>query len=335
MTIVSMGDLARNWVLRSNASRMTQKMTVLKQELVTGRVADPARRLAGDMSAMASLKQTAASAESHRANASFATLLLDAQQNALERITTSAQARMLELIRPELITTDDRLPGAIQRAGQALDDAIRHLNTSVAGRSVFAGAATDQPALISRDALMDTLKALIPPGADAVAVDQIIADWFNDPGGFSVAGYRGGPAVSANLPIGAGQDIRLSLTASDPTLRDLLASLSKAAILAEEGVTMSPDQQRFLLRQAGQGLQNTLPGLLEMQARVGVDQERAETGRAQAEAAHLGASMSLERLLSVDQFETGSALQQALADMEKLYILTARLSRLSLSEYLR
>ena len=75
-------------------------------------------------------------------------------------------------------------------------------------------------------------------------------------------------------------------------------------------------------------------GLIARQADLGLLQETAERATARNAAETTALSLARSDILSADPYETASALTQAEASLQNLYALTARLSRLSLTDYL-
>jgi flagellar hook-associated protein 3 FlgL len=72
-----------------------------------------------------------------------------------------------------------------------------------------------------------------------------------------------------------------------------------------------------------------------MQARIGAQEARAADGLARAEARAASLQIIRTELLEADPYETATALESATQRLDALYLVTARLSRLSLTEYLR
>jgi flagellar hook-associated protein 3 FlgL len=75
--------------------------------------------------------------------------------------------------------------------------------------------------------------------------------------------------------------------------------------------------------------------LIRLRSDLGASQARIEDARTAAEAARASAEMEQTRLTEADPYRSATDLQSVQTRLEQLYILTARLSRLTLSEYLR
>jgi len=76
-------------------------------------------------------------------------------------------------------------------------------------------------------------------------------------------------------------------------------------------------------------------GLIALSARIGMQEERAFLGQSRAEAENTAMSIARAKLLDADPYQTAVKLEQAMTQLDMIYNLTARLSRLSLATYLR
>ena len=83
------------------------------------------------------------------------------------------------------------------------------LNTQVAGQSLFAGVATDRPALAPADAILADLDALTAGAATAADAIAAIDAYFSKspPGAFYTSGYPASGADLTAVQIGEGQKL--------------------------------------------------------------------------------------------------------------------------------
>ncbi|MDD7970196.1 hypothetical protein [Roseinatronobacter alkalisoli] len=334
MKPLALGDMARSHALKQNSSKLKRQLTSLQQELISGRVNDQLRHTGGDAALLSSLRQSLSVSAINKANSTVVSTFLNGQQEVLTRISDIVQDRAGYLIRPELYPTDDQLPQAIERVRSALSDITTLLNTKIAGKSIFAGSKSDTPALRDVDTMISAIVSTIPVGADYAAIDQIISDWFAPGGGFEVNDYLGSPEKTGAIPLGNGYNLRLELTADDSAIRSILAELAKGAVLKQGLLATEPAQQRELLQNIGSNLLSAASAFRNTQENIGLKQAYTENARSEAQAQHATSEMALNSLLAVDEYDVASRLQDAMARLDKIYLLTARLSRLSLSEYL-
>lgn len=334
MKPLALGDMARSHSLRQNSNTVKRQMISLQHELISGQVNDKMRHTGGDAALLNSLQRSISVSKTNQTNTVAIGTFLNAQQEALNRVSDITKDKAAYLIRPELFSTDDRLSGAVDRTDAALRDITTLLNSSLGGKSIFAGRNSDRAALRDVDGMISSIVSTIPTGADYQTIDQIVSDWFAPGGTFELEGYLGGPEKAEVISLGDGYNLRLDLTASDTAIRTILAELTKGAVLKQGLLSDQPDQQRLLLSNIGANLFSAASALQLTQERLGIKQAYTEQARTEAEASHTSSQIALNELLAVDEYDVASRLQDAMARLDKIYLMTARLSRLSLSEYL-
>lgn len=334
MKPLALGDMARSHALRQNSNSVKRQMTSLQQELITGQVNDKLRRSGGDTALLTSLQRSLALAETNKANTAAISTYLNTQQEALSRVSDIVQDKAAYLIRPELYSTDDRVAGAIDRVDGALRDITTLLNTKIGGKSIFAGNNSDSPALRDVDAMISDIVSTIPAGADSQTINQLVSDWFAPGGGFESDDYLGGPEKTGNINLGNGNNLQLNLTASDEAIRGILTELAKGAALKQGLLSGQPEQQRQMLQDIGINLFSAMSAFENTQENLGLKQAYTEKALVEADASYTSSQIALNTMLAVDEYDVASRLQDAMARLDKIYLMTARLSRLSLSEYL-
>ena len=332
MTFAPLGDAARTAVLSAAMQRAKSDMARHTAELTSGTAQDPARRLGPALADLALVDRVIARTQTAQGLANQIATRLAAQQSALE----SAHAHVLDmadtLLRPDLVATDDRLVPQAARVARSFDAVVGALSIQVGGQSLFAGAATDGPALAPSEQILDDLAALIPAGADKATIDTVVADWFGPAGGFEQRGYLGAAANAHPLRIDPETAIAPGPTAADMPVRQVLATLAKGALM--ERVTVTAQTRRLVLAEVGQQARADATPLRALIERVGVDQARVDQALVRAQAEQTGAHLARTALVGVDPYEAASALQDSISRLEQVFSVTARLSRLSLGEFL-
>ena len=75
-------------------------------------------------------------------------------------------------------------------------------------------------------------------------------------------------------------------------------------------------------------------GLVKLEAEIGILNQSLETASKQNESEAIALSTSFQNLFGRDQFEAAAELQQLQVQLEASYAITARLSNLTLTNYL-
>lgn len=329
------GDMSRHLALGRHSARLKADVSSLSKEITTGLVGDKARHLNGKLSFLAGIEQRIEFATARKSIAQNSANLLATQQSALAGISARSESVYLELLQTPPGENYAQLDRQINALDAAFVDAVKLLNTSFAGRSIFAGVAGDRPALAPAQDILQALAADLSPGLDGAGLSAEIDAWFAEGGGFDTAGYLGGDAVPEALNVGEGLEISFEITAQASPIRQTLAGLAKGAVLATGVFDGAPAEKLDALRAAASTLAASNTGLIDLAAQVGVQEERAARAVSAAEAEQTAMSIARTELVSADPYETATKLEQAMSQLELIYSLTARLSRLTLADYLR
>jgi flagellar hook-associated protein 3 FlgL len=94
-------------------------------------------------------------------------------------------------------------------------------------------------------------------------------------------------------------------------------------------------ERRSVVSAAAARLERGEDALIRLRSDLGASQARIEDARVASEAARASIEIEQARLTGSDPYRAATDLQAVQTRLEQLYILTARLSRLTLSEYLR
>ena len=335
MSLSVHGDLAAGAALRRTATPLSQELDRLGVELITGRSARPLHHLSGDLAPLAGIEHRLATLAPQAGNLAALGQHLAAQQAALGRLADEGGTVGARLSSAGTAG----LPGPIQVAGQAarlaFDDAVGVLNTRLAGQSLFAGAAPDGPALAPAGDILAAALAATAGAASPGALVAALRDWFADPAGFEAAAWRGaapdpgGPRPTPDTRLGE------TVTAREAGIAGHLAALAAGAALAEGRFAGNPEAERALALAAGIALTGADAGLVAVRARLGDAEARVDAAvtRTRFEADALERARA--DLVGVDPYATASRMEALRTALEKTYLVTARLSRLSLAEYLR
>ncbi|AWB50099.1 flagellar biosynthesis protein FlgL [Gemmobacter aquarius] len=333
MGLTSIGDLAQSLVLKRQNTAAKADLQRLSTMLTTGKVTDASTHLRGNLAPLAALDATLSRLEGYAQVTAEASRNAAAVQDILGLVDKATAG-----LGPALLTAGQGgagsiLTGAALQADQVLDQIVSALNTRVADRSLLAGVADDRPALVDTESLLAQAAAAVAGAVGAAGVDAALQDWLDDPAGFVAQAYRG-DAPRAPLPVAEGEVARLDVTAADPALRGTLKGVLMGALLNRGVLAGQPQARADLARRAGETLAESAPDRAHLAARVGIAQQRIEAAAARNSAEATTLAMARGGMVGVDGYDTATALQEAQTRLETLYTLTARLSRLNLSDYL-
>ncbi len=336
MSIVTFGDMAQLQTLRRDGAAMKSELSRLTSELSSGRVADLGRALGGDFSALADITRSLRLNTSFRASVTDAAIAAEGRQTSLGRLASELEGLGGNLLAVTGAGSLNDLQLKLANGTDRFEQAVNVVNTRLAGRSLFSADAPDQTPLISGDAMMVELRTLVTGAPDAATMVADVTAWFTDAGGgYETIAWQGGAGQPPLVLLGEGQSADTGVTALDPAIRASLAGLAIVALAAEGTVPLPEAEQRALVT-AGAGLVLDGEGaLIGLRARLGAEEARIEEARVAAEATRASLEIEYGRLVEADPYRTATELETVNTRLETLYLLTARMSRLSLTEFLR
>jgi flagellar hook-associated protein 3 FlgL len=336
MTSTSIGDLAQTMANRMQVTRLKSSLGTLTNELSTGKKQDIGTQVRGEYSALSSLEGTMKTLSSYSVAVREGSLMLDAAQVALTNIYDITNETGPNLILASDVSDPAMLQAASQDARQNLSSIVSSLNLSVAGRALFGGTATGNPPLISADAMLEELAAVVLGAATVEDAQLLIDDWFNTTGGgFETLAYQGSDTAMSAIPVGVGETVRYTVTAADQEVRDVLAAFATAALLSEGAFAGDPEAQAALLEQAGQSMLSAEAGFSVLQAEVGTQQSFLEDAKSRIDASRNAYQIALNDIYAAAPYEVATKLEAIALQLETMYAVTSRLSGLSMTEYLR
>lgn len=335
MNLSSIGDLAQTLVLQNRSAQIRTEISTLTQELASGRVSNVSEHLNGDFSHLADVESSLKRLDSLASTAAETSLFATTMQRSLENLgkRSSDLANSLTAI-GNFGQAINRTQASAQ-AKSELGAMVGSLNQAAAGRSLFAGIATDQVPLESADRLLQEVRTIISGSATADDAITAARNWFNSPTGFQAVIYRGSDQSLAPITVGENDEVKLELRADNATFREVLLNTALAALATDPAVGLSDAEQTELLKKAGAGLTNAKDDIVGLRAEVGHAESRIDQAKTQNSASKTSLEFARDKLIGADPFEVTTRLQSVQVQLQSLYAVTARTSTLNLVNFLR
>lgn len=337
MNYLSVGDMAQAFQMRRHNAALQTHLARLTEEMSTGVRADLAEAVSGDFRTLAGLDRSLATLAAYKTATDEAALLTQTVQSALETVQDLATDLGPSLLSAATTGTPTQVAITAGDARQKFASVVSALNTQVADRYLLSGTATDRRPVADADAILSALATATAGQATAAGVASAVAAWFDAPpggGGFLDAAYGGAGVPLSPLGIGPDETATMDLTAADPAIRNLLEGFALGALVAEGALPGDHAGRAVLLKYSGEALLASGGDLAAARARVGTVEARIAGAGARNAAEASALQIARNGLLAADPYDTASALQAVQTQIETLYTLTARLSRLSLTDYL-
>lgn len=336
MSFVSVGDMAQSFSFSRKSFQLKTNANRLGNELASGRVSDLSKHFSGDFTVISGIEASLKVLESYKVSQREASQFADSMQISLGIVQDQTTKATSTLLLTGSAASQTQVNNIATDVRQAFDTVVAALNTQVGGRSLFAGAATDKPAVVSASSMLADLQVAIAGQTTAGGVASAVDDWFNlAGGGYETSGYLGSTSSLSAFNIAAGQQADMAITAADPTFRETLKNLALAALVSEGALAGDLAGQAELLERAGNGLLSTGDAQTNMRANLGAVEAQIEMTAVQTAAEISAMEIARTGLLEVDPYTAATELEQVQTQLETLYALTSRMSRMSLVDFLR
>ena len=336
MTVTSIGDLSQFLVSRRHNVALRQKLDRLTSELSTGQVADLTRHLGRDTGRLNDLDRRIALSQARVQTTRSAGQTLAVMQNTLARVDEARSTLASEFAAVPLSGTGETAVAAVAAGLAGFTDLAQALNVQFGGRSLFAGQSPGGPALAPPDQMLAELRIVAAGAVTATDLATAIDDWFDAPGGgFETTGYVGDQTGYVRHQTDEAEFVTVGIRADDPALRETFKALALAALSGDDTSLLPQTERVAALRTAGERLFSAADEVVTAQATLGRDEARVDQATARHGARLTAYGLLRNEMTAADPYDTASALQETEAMLERHYIVTARLSGLTLAGYLR
>ena len=334
--LTTLGDMSRGFRVQNQVTSLKKQLEQSGYEVTTGQSSDLSRKLRGDFSQLGAIEAALNRLDIHQNSLAESRSFVEAGQRALETIQDRAMTSGANLITASS-SADSTVAGAIARdTRQALNAVVSALNTQNAGRTIFAGMNTGSAAIASGDAIMAGVLADVSALTTADDIVAAVDAWFDDAsGGFETSGYLGSTQSLGAFDLGLGQSTSFDFAADDSEIRDVLKGFVLGALLDEFPLPLPASERQSLVRQSGERLLTAEKQLAQYRADVGTTEAAIETASVRNASEASGLQLARAGIVGVDQYAAANTLEATQVQLEMLYTITVRMSRLNLMEFLR
>ena len=210
-------------------------------------------------------------------------------------------------------------------ARTAMDDVLSRLSARNGERFLFSGDATATRPFGTADELLDDVRAIAAAATDEADFAAQLDTYFDDPaGGFQTSFYRG--AQTASDPD--------SVLGNQSAFADVLRGLSGLALSHTAQSVPFTGADSPALTTALERLERGRTELVNIQANVGMRSANLDNELTLLEREQTLLNQAFTDLAGKDQFEAATQLRELEANLEASYLLTTRLSNLSILNFL-
>ena len=338
--------------MQHDISRLQHRLSIVGQEVATGRKADVSGELRGRTSILLAFYDAHARTERYLESGATLTMRLDTMQLAMSAIRDTGEPLALETLaavgREDVIS----LRNVQTSAAAALDGVLRQLNVAIAGRYLFGGTLVDRQPMLDGPGAAGVIDAVIGDAAAAAGgqidvgdvsnllaeLDAVFDDSHPDPTRrYSTAFYQGSPAAEPDLVGQLDENGRITygVRANEPAFRDIMQGLHMLAAVRYGDSAMTEAAHREYATAAAERLQRGLGQLVDLAARTGQNQALVAANQERLEVAKDLYNRQIVELEQRDPYEAATILTTLEQQLEASYLITARMNELSLTSYLR
>jgi len=332
MSPLASPTLRAHTALQERVSEIKTRLESVRSEAVTGRASDIGRAVNGDVGKVQRLQASLTYAEDRASTLAFAGSRAAAAQQALNTVRDQAtNVRNTALTglsggNPQAVTT------AQDQSLTAITDTISRLNNRYGAQSLFGGDEAGATLGSAQD-MIDELTTIYTGAPDVTTALADIDTWFNDPaGGFAATFFQGGDGDGQSVELAEGSRVTTSVKADSAEIRQVLQGLAVTALSAKAPTVEARDATLT----AGQDLLSTsIEGMADLQARLGVTEERIGMARTEYDAEVTSLGIAMNGLTGRDQAAAASEMRLLESQLEAAYLTTSRMANLSLINFIR
>lgn len=312
--------------LNETVTRLRERIDTTSEEAVTGQYKDLTAHLSGRIG-QAMLSQKA----------------IDDVAN--ERTQLTLKASRLDIIQQSLTAVDDNIgqlgvrmkaalgsedytarEAVVRDAQAALASTFSTLNTRHGERYLFSGDATNTKPFADVDSFLDDVRSMAASATNATDFATQMDAYFNTSGSGWQANIYSGTSDTSDPA---------SVTGTDPAITKTVWGLAVLALAGSDETLALLNGNSDALIQAADTLAEGQAALTNVRAERGIIQAQIESSKDALDLEETVLTQSFNQMTARDQYEAASELKQLETGLEAAYTLTARLSNLSLLNYMR
>lgn len=336
MTISALSDLTYHLARAKQVEQTRAQLETAGQELTTGQYEDIRAATRGDLNKLFSIDRELSMLSQRRSNLNIAEGKASVTQ---DRLTLLQDVSSDTGINIQIAVERGDFVSAMTYANDArhrLSQVVSSLNTTYQGKSLFSGAAQDRAALESADEIMDDINAIVGGAANATDAITAIDDYFFAiGGGFETDIYIGATEDAPDVQTSETAASDITFRADNPAIREVLRGLALASAVAEGAFAGDLDQQAEMLREAGDSMHNAKEGVIQLGAELGMAQNQISNALATTDDDIQALQIARNDIVGVDPYEAASRFTALEGQLSSMYTVTARLSALNLTNFLR
>jgi flagellar hook-associated protein 3 FlgL len=312
--------------LNETVTRLRERIDTTSEEAVTGQYKDLTAHLSGRIGQAMLSQKAIDDVANERTQLTLKASRLDIIQQSLTAVDNNIGqlgVRMKAALGSEDYTAREAV---VRDAQAALASTFSTLNTRHGERYLFSGDATNTKPFADVDSFLDDVRSMAASATDATDFATQMDAYFNTSGSGWQANIYSGTSDTSD-PAG--------VTGTDPAITKTVWGLAVLALAGSDETLALLNGNSDALIQAADTLAEGQAALTNVRAERGIIQAQIESSKDALDLEETVLTQSFNQMTARDQYEAASELKQLETGLEAAYTLTARLSNLSLLNYMR
>lgn len=312
--------------LNETVTRLRDRIDTTSVEAVTGQYKDLTTHLSGRIGKAMLGQKAVSDIANERTQLTLQGGRLDVIQQTLTSVNDNIgqlSVRMKGALGSEDFTARESV---VRDAQAALEATLSVLNTRHGERYLFAGDATNTKPFADADTFLSDVRSMAATATDAADFATQMDTYFNTPAGGWQSGIYSGTSTSSD-PAG--------VTGTDPAITQSLWGLAVLALSGSDETLALFDGNSDAVLAATNTLADGQAALTNVRAQRGIQQAQISSSLNSLDIEETILTQTFNQMTARDQYEAASELTQLQTSLEASYTLTARLSNLSLLNFMR
>ena len=312
--------------LSQNVADLRARISEVSSEAVTGKRSDLTLHLSGRIGDAMLSQKALQDINTERGTLALREARLDMMQKSLTSVQESSDGLSARLLSAVGIGNQAEVTAVSRDASSALEQVFTSLNARHGERFLFAGDATSTQPFGDSETLLSDVRQIAIDATGTADFEARLDAYFDDPaGGWQQTIYQGHATVSDPDAVAG----------IDPAITRLIKGLSVMAVAGRDTTPALLKQSTAPLLAAADRVAEGQIKLTNLRGNLGTIQERIAKEQDTLNAEEVILNRVFNEMASRDQYEAATELQELENNLEASYLLTARLSNLSLLNFLR
>ena len=244
---------------------------------------------------------------------------------------TAENERVLDLSSaPQAMATRD----ASAKAESFFTALVGLINRQSGGKFFFSGHQSHRAPLSDAKTILTALRQDLGATYTADQLNTALNNWFDGASArFEQDFYHGDTNQHQTFQINAGESLSPPLRGNSEAVKMMLKTAAKL-ILAIDAPVPAPDLAQ-IYQETAASLHGSLNNFQQARANLGITHQRLDQQNAFAKNDQNALELQMAELTDIDTYDATVALQDAETRLENLYLITAKLSKLSLIHFLK